>query len=115
MKKKRTIILITALIVYFVYTLALDPNVKLLENLPVGGGLLLTIQIFLMVAVGLIIIETVTDFYTDKYFKIFEEENMDDVIKNNPIALAIYMLAWSLRILAYAVLTGFTIYAYIGS
>jgi len=115
MRKKRTIILIVALIFFFLYNLAMDPNVKLLENLPIGGGLLLTIQIFLMVIVGLILIEAVTDYFTDKYFKMFDEEDLSKVVKNNPVAVSIYMLAWSIRILAYAVLTGFTIYAYIGS
>jgi hypothetical protein len=114
-KTKRTLIGISFLILFVLYTLALDPDTNLLNNLSFGAGLLLSLQILLMFAVGLAAVEIVTDFFTDRYFKLFDEKEIQFLIKKDPKALAIYMLGWSLRILGYSIMFGLIVISYIGN
>lgn len=114
-KTKRYIIASLVLILFILYTLAMDPDVKLLSNLPFGAGLLLSLQILLMFSLGLAAVEIITDFFTDKYFKMFDLEETRDLISKDSKALAIYMLGWGLRILGYAIMFGLIVIAYIGN
>ena len=111
---KRVLIFISILVAFIGYGLALDPDTNLLSNLPFGAGILLSLQIVLMFALGLAVVEVITDFFTDRYFKFLDDEDIVEVIKRDPKAIAIYMLAWSIRILGYAILFGFAIVAYVG-
>jgi len=114
-KKKRLYLLVFIFIAFVVYSLALDPDVKLLENLPFGAGLLLTIQVLLMTSISIAIIETISDLFTDRYFAFFDKDNVKDIVEKDPKALSIYMLAWSVRILAYGIVTAGVVMAYVGN
>ena len=113
-RMKRVLIFLAILVAFIGYGLALDPDTNLLSNLPFGAGILLSLQIVLMFALGLAVVEVITDFFTDRYFKFLDDKDIVEVIKRDPKAIAIYMLAWSIRILGYAILFGFAIVAYVG-
>lgn len=112
---KRILIFLGILSAFIGYGLALDPDTDLLSNLPFGAGVLLSLQIVLMFALGLAVVEIVTDFFTDRYYKFLDDKDIVEIIKKDPKAIAIYMLAWSIRILGYAILFGFAILAYVGN
>ena len=112
-KTKRHLIGLAFLIMFILYTLAMDPDSNILNNIPFGAGLLLSIQILLMFGIGLSAVELVTDYFTDKYFKLFDDKETVDKIKNNELALAVYMLGWSLRILGYAIMFGLLVLGYV--
>jgi len=114
-KTKRLLIGIGFFVLFVIYTLALDPDTKILSNLPFGTGLLLSLQVLLMFGIGLSAVELITDFFTDKYFKMFDDKEVLEKIKKNEVALAIYMLGWGLRILGYAIMFGLIVLAYIGN
>jgi hypothetical protein len=114
-KIKRILIGASFLFLFVLYTLALDPDTNLLSNLSFGTGLLLSLQILIMFGLGLAAVEIITDFFTDRYFKMFDEEEIQALIKEDPRALAIYMLGWSLRILGYSIMFGLIVLAYLGN
>jgi len=114
-KNKRLVIGSVFMISFVIYTLALDPDSKILSNLPFGAGLLLSLQVLLMFGIGLTSVEIITDFFTDKYFKMFDDDDSLCRIKENELALAIYMLGWGLRILGYAIMFGLIVLSYVGN
>lgn len=112
---KRIVIFFIILLLFIVYTLAMDPDTNILSNLPYGAGLLLSLQVVLMFALGLAVVEIITDFFTDRYFKFLDDPILLENIKRDPKAIATYMLAWSLRIVGYSVMFGLIVISYIGS
>ena len=116
MKQRNKKILIGGiiLILFVLYTLALDPDTSILSNLPFGAGVLLSIQVLLMFAIGLAAVEILTDFFTDTYFSMFDDIKNREKIKEDSKALAIYMLGWSIRLFGYAIMFGLIVLAYMG-
>ena len=114
-KTKRLLIAAIILVSFILYTLAMDPDTNILNNLPFGAGVLLSLQIVLMFAIGLAVVEIITDFFTDRYFKLFDNKEIIDKMKESSLGLAVYMLGWSVRILGYAVMFGLIVLAYIGN
>jgi len=113
-RKKRLIIFGILFFAFIIYNLALDPDFKLIENLPFGSGLLLTLQVLLMSSIGIAIVEIITDLFLDRYFGFMDKIDFSKGFKEYPKVVAILMLAWSIRLAGYAIMFGLIVLAYLG-
>ena len=109
-KIKRKLAMIVTIVMFVLYYLGTDPDIKIFQNLTFGSGLVLTFNIFVIAIAGIILIEFVPDFFVDTIYGKEEDLRVKAVGTEQGAGLA--MIAKSLRILAYAIILAASIGAY---
>lgn len=107
---KRLLIATLVVVSFIAYYVLTDPNSSVLSNLKVGTSLILTLQIFVVAALGFWVIEVIPDFFVDVIFG--KEKELIDKAKEDPKGAAIASLSKSIRILGYAIIVAASIIAF---
>jgi len=109
-KLKRRLAMIITIIMFVIYYLITDPDTKIFQNLSYGAGLILTLNIFVISIGSIIVLEFIPDFIVDTIY------GKEDILRKKAIETSEgagkVMIAKSIRILAYAIITAAAIIAY---
>jgi hypothetical protein len=99
---KRRLIALLVITSFVVYYLVTDPDTKLFQNLPFGSGLILTLNIFILTAVAVWVVEVLPDYFLDIVYG--RESKLVEIAKQTPQGAGYALIAKSLRILGYCII-----------
>jgi len=109
-KYKRIFISIFIVIMFVLYYVGTDPDTDLFKNLSYGVSLLMTLQIFIIASVSFWLIEVIPDFFVDEIYG--KEKDLVEKASNTSQGAGQALIAKSIRILAYAIITAASIIAF---
>jgi hypothetical protein len=107
---KRFIIATFTIFLFISYFILTDPNTDYLSNLHYGTALIITLQIFIIAALGIWIVEVNPDFFLDAVFG--KEKKLVEQAKNSATGAGLALLAKSIRILGYSIIVAGSIIAF---
>jgi len=96
---KRFMISLVITIAFVLYYIVIDPNTAVLKDIPGGVLLVLTLQIVVVSALGIWLVEVVPDFFLDYIYG--KERDIANKAKESHVGAGYALIAKSLRILGY--------------
>ena len=109
-KYKRIFISIFVVSMFILYYIGTDPDSNLFKNLSYGVSLLMTLQIFIIASVSFWLIEVIPDFFVDVIYG--KEKDLVKKASETSLGAGNALIAKSIRILAYAIITAASIISF---
>jgi hypothetical protein len=107
-RKNISVLVFVALgIIYYLFT---DPDLGIISNLPFGAELLIVLNIFVLSALSIALIEMAPRLFFDGGELDGDERDLIRKAKNDAKAAATIYLGNSIRTVGYAIIVGATIY-----
>jgi len=109
-KYKKIMISIFVIGLFIAYYIGTDPDSKIFANLSYGASLVMTLQIFIIASVAFWLVEVVPDLFVDNIYGV--EHKLVEIAKETAQGASNVLIAKSIRILAYSIITAASIIAF---
>lgn len=108
-KNKKLLTILLSLIVFVVYFISTDPDMRLLSDMPFGVQIVLLFGIFALAMPIIAFLEIHTDIYTDELVK--DQAKVVDKASESPVGAGLILVSKSIVLLSYALIISAIIFS----